>query len=141
MSKLGTIALRGLSLPYWGAHETAVLKRIGDCQTPRMGGNDLDCKCGHREVHYNSCRDRHCPLCQGAARAYWRSVPILRTWVRGSADFQFSTLGIKNWPFIRTFIVFFPEGASQRMDRNGSQETPPICYRLNGSLLCSGGSF
>ena len=29
------------------------------------------CRCGHREVHYNSCRDRHCPLCQGAARARW----------------------------------------------------------------------
>ena len=64
MSKLGTIALRGLSLSYLGAHEKAVLRRIGDCQTPRMGGNDLDCKCGHREVHYNSCRDRNCPLCQ-----------------------------------------------------------------------------
>jgi len=71
MSKLGTIALQGLSLSSLGSHERAVLRRISDCQTPRMGGNDLDCVCGHREVHYNSCRDRHCPLCQGAARARW----------------------------------------------------------------------
>jgi len=71
MSKLGTIALMGGSLPYWGAHESAVLRRISDCQTLRMGGNVLICDQGHREVHYNSCRDRHCPLCQGVARTQW----------------------------------------------------------------------
>jgi hypothetical protein len=71
MSKLGTIALQGLKIPMWDAHQNAVLRRMADCQTPKMGGNVLECQCGHREVHYNSCRDRHCPLCQGAARARW----------------------------------------------------------------------
>jgi hypothetical protein len=28
-------------------------------------------QCGHRVISYNSCRDRHCPKCQGAARAKW----------------------------------------------------------------------
>jgi hypothetical protein len=27
--------------------------------------------CGHQEVYFNSCRDRHCPKCQAAARAEW----------------------------------------------------------------------
>ena len=30
-------------------------------------GND----CGHREISYNSCRNRHCPKCQAMARARW----------------------------------------------------------------------
>ena len=71
MSKLGEIALRGLELPSLNGRERSVLRHIADCQTERMGGNVLSCECGHREVHYNSCRDRHCPLCQGAARARW----------------------------------------------------------------------
>ena len=71
MSKLGEIALRGLEFPSLNGRERSVLRHIADCQTERMGGNVLSCECGHREVHYNSCRDRHCPLCQGAARARW----------------------------------------------------------------------
>ena len=71
MSKLGNIALWGLEVPALNGRERSVLRHIADCQTERMGGNVLSCECGHREVHYNSCRDRHCPLCQGAARARW----------------------------------------------------------------------
>jgi len=33
-------------------------------------GTDLN-TCGHQEVYYNSCRNRHCPKCQAAARAQW----------------------------------------------------------------------
>ena len=37
-----------------------------------MGGNVFTCeKCGHAEIHYNSCRNRHCPLCQGLTKAVW----------------------------------------------------------------------
>jgi len=71
MSKLGDIALDSLELPWLGGRERSVLRHMADCQTERLGGNVLSCTCGHREVHYNSCRDRHCPLCQGAARARW----------------------------------------------------------------------
>ncbi len=63
MSKLGEIALRGLELPELNGRERSVLRHIADCQTERMGGNVLSCECGLREMHYNSCRDRHCPLC------------------------------------------------------------------------------
>jgi len=71
MSKLGDIALQAQNLPWLGARERTVLKRIGDCQSARLGGNTLHCECGNIQVHYNSCRDRHCPLCQGLARAKW----------------------------------------------------------------------
>ena len=71
MSLLRQIARQGGKLPGLNAKERTILGRITDCQTEKMGGNLLGCDCGHRELHWNSCRDRHCPLCQGATRARW----------------------------------------------------------------------
>lgn len=71
MSALGDIARWGMNLPWLTGQERSVLSHMADCKTEHLGGNVLSCECGHREVHYNSCRDRHCPLCQGAARARW----------------------------------------------------------------------
>jgi hypothetical protein len=37
-----------------------------------LGGNVSVCQdCGHSEVHYNSCRNRHCPCCQGLGKEKW----------------------------------------------------------------------
>jgi hypothetical protein len=42
------------------------------CRTAALGGHVLECPgCGHQEVSYNSCGDRHCPKCQAAAAARW----------------------------------------------------------------------
>jgi hypothetical protein len=68
---LRQIARQGSKLPWLNSRQRTVLGRIADCQTEQMGGNLLGCDCGHQEMHWNSCRDRHCPLCQGAARARW----------------------------------------------------------------------
>lgn len=49
-----------------------VLKNLVMCRTEALGGHVKECDvCGHKEVYYNSCRDRHCPKCQAAARATW----------------------------------------------------------------------
>jgi len=49
-----------------------VMKNIVSCRTSALGGHVKKCdKCGHKEVYFNSCRDRHCPKCQAAARAEW----------------------------------------------------------------------
>jgi hypothetical protein len=49
-----------------------VLRRLPLCRTASLGGHKLRCdSCGHEEISYNSCRDRHCPKCQAAARAEW----------------------------------------------------------------------
>jgi len=49
-----------------------VLRNIVSCRTSALGGHVKKCdKCGHQEVYFNSCRDRHCPKCQAAARAEW----------------------------------------------------------------------
>ena len=42
------------------------------CRTAALGGHVLQCPgCGHREVSYNSCGNRHCPKCQATAAARW----------------------------------------------------------------------
>jgi hypothetical protein len=49
-----------------------VVHRILRCRTAALGGHVDACSdCGHREISYNSCRDRHCPKCQGSAQADW----------------------------------------------------------------------
>lgn len=48
------------------------LRDIAACRTAVMGGHVQNCAdCGHRQIAYNSCRNRHCPKCQAAARAEW----------------------------------------------------------------------
>src|SRR4249919_1345484 len=49
-----------------------VLVAIERCRTAAMGGHVDQCTgCGHRAISYNSCRNRHCPKCQGEARERW----------------------------------------------------------------------
>lgn len=49
-----------------------VLRAIADCRTAALGGHRRECaQCGHQEIAYNSCRDRHCPKCQGLEAARW----------------------------------------------------------------------
>lgn len=45
---------------------------IAACRTAALGGHVEQCDdCGATRIAYNSCRNRHCPKCQGAARAAW----------------------------------------------------------------------
>jgi len=49
-----------------------VLHRLCLCKTAAMGGHTYHCqRCGHEVVSYNSCKNRHCPACQGTDQALW----------------------------------------------------------------------
>ncbi|HET7154961.1 MAG TPA: IS91 family transposase [Hyphomicrobiaceae bacterium] len=51
-----------------------VMSAIERCRTAALGGHVARCendKCAHTIIGYNSCRDRHCPKCQGAAAREW----------------------------------------------------------------------
>jgi hypothetical protein len=49
-----------------------VLKDLALCRTATLGGHVEECdQCGEQRIAYNSCRNRHCPKCQGMARARW----------------------------------------------------------------------
>ena len=49
-----------------------VMGAIESCRTAVLGGHTECCgDCGHQRVAYTSCRNRHCPKCQGAAARTW----------------------------------------------------------------------
>src|SRR5436309_15607059 len=49
-----------------------VMSAIERCRTAALGGHVLRCEsCSHTAISYNSCRNRHCPKCQGAAAKEW----------------------------------------------------------------------
>jgi putative transposase/transposase-like zinc-binding protein len=55
-----------------GRVERRVMAAIEACRTPALGGHVEQCDdCGLVRCAYNSCRNRHCPKCQGLARAAW----------------------------------------------------------------------
>ena len=58
--------------PSWSWEQYAVADRILACRTARLGGHIDACgECGYQQISYNSCRNRHCPKCQGSAQAAW----------------------------------------------------------------------
>jgi len=49
-----------------------VMTAIENCRTAALGGHVETCEdCGHWRIAYNSCRNRHCPKCQGTAARTW----------------------------------------------------------------------
>jgi hypothetical protein len=71
--------IRATGDSFWnqhGAHlawpHRKVLDAIVRCRTATLGGHRDRCAdCGYQAISYNSCRNRHCPRCQGNARARW----------------------------------------------------------------------
>ena len=61
--------VKGLGL---NTHELRHLNNISKCHTPALGGLAMRCKkCDHWQYQYHSCRNRHCPSCQGSKREEW----------------------------------------------------------------------
>lgn len=49
-----------------------VLDAVAACRTAALGGHADQCDaCAHIRISYNSCRNRHCPKCQGTQREQW----------------------------------------------------------------------
>ena len=49
-----------------------VMSAIESCRTAALGGHVLRCEdCSHTQIAYNSCRNRHCPKCQGSQALAW----------------------------------------------------------------------
>ena len=65
-------AFRQAHAAHLGCTERRVMAAIEACRTPTLGGHVEHCAdCGLVRHAYNSCRNRHCPKCQGLARADW----------------------------------------------------------------------
>ena len=65
-------AFRQAHAGHLGGIERRVMGAITACRTAVLGGHVEQCDdCGATRIAYNSCRNRHCPKCQGLARAQW----------------------------------------------------------------------
>ena len=52
-----------------------VMSSIEACRTEALGGHVAACtKCSHQHIAYNSCKNRHCPKCQGPAARDWMTA-------------------------------------------------------------------
>ncbi len=53
-------------------YQQRVLRALKLCRTSALGGHKEVCNCcGKERLSYNSCRNRHCPKCQGSKQAFW----------------------------------------------------------------------
>jgi hypothetical protein len=54
------------------SYQLRVLNALALCRTSALGGHRYQCDhCGNVQIGYNSCRNRHCPKCQGSNQALW----------------------------------------------------------------------
>jgi hypothetical protein len=54
------------------SYQLLVLDALLKCRTAALGGRKYRCTgCGKEHICYNSCRNRHCPNCQGTSQAFW----------------------------------------------------------------------
>jgi len=72
--------VRAYGPEYLRTHPTTVeqrqvLRAIARCRTAALGGHVEQCEdCSYQRIAYNSCRNRHCPKCQGKERAQWMAA-------------------------------------------------------------------
>jgi hypothetical protein len=65
-------AYRAAHAGHLSLHQLKVMSAIEHCRTAALGGHVEACTdCGHWRIAYNSCRNRHCPKCQGAVARTW----------------------------------------------------------------------
>ena len=67
-------AWRAANAGHVSLDQMKVMSAIERCRTAALGGHVARCDneaCGHMLIAYNSCRNRHCPKCQGAAAREW----------------------------------------------------------------------
>jgi hypothetical protein len=65
-------AYRAVHAGHLSLGQLKVMSAIEHCRTAALGGHVEACEdCGEWRIAYNSCRNRHCPKCQGAAARTW----------------------------------------------------------------------
>ena len=65
-------AYRRANAGHLSLSQLKVMSAIEACRTKALGGHVAACtKCGHQHIAYNSCKNRHCPKCQGPTARDW----------------------------------------------------------------------
>jgi hypothetical protein len=92
---------------HYGSHlawqHRKVLDAIVRCRTAALGAHRDQCtRCGHQAISYNSCRNRHCPRCQGNARSRWLAertaelLPVSHFHIVFTLPHELSALALQN---------------------------------------------
>jgi Transposase zinc-binding domain len=71
-------AWRKANAGHVGLGQLKVMSAIETCRTAALGVERCE-DCAHERVAYNSCRNRHCPKCQGAAARQWLAERVHAT--------------------------------------------------------------
>jgi len=65
-------AWRAANAGHISLDQLKVMSAVEQCRTAALGGHVARCEdCAHEHIAYNSCRNRHCPKCQGGAARTW----------------------------------------------------------------------
>ncbi len=113
-------------LPSINTHQLRMLNALRICRTSHLGWHLDACNnntCGHLQISYNSCRNRHCPKCQGKNREDWikkqykKLLPVkyfhvvftlpseLNSLCLSYPKMMYSTLFKAAWETIKTFAM------------------------------------
>ena len=112
------------------------LEDMARCRTAALGGHVLGCPaCGHQQIAYNSCGNRHCPTCQATAAARWlekQAADLLPTpyyvHAEAMASLSIRTLEKRGLPLDELHI------ASSSCDyRDVSQSRSPLSFCQEGT--------
>jgi hypothetical protein len=69
------LAWRRANAGHVSLSQLKVMSAIEACRTQALGGHVAACsKCNHQHIAYNSCKNRHCPKCQGPAARDWMAA-------------------------------------------------------------------
>jgi hypothetical protein len=74
LGQVARLALQQAQRPDWhlSPAQWKVLRALAACRTPALGGHRYECaRCGREHFVPHSCRNRHCPQCQGAQAFDW----------------------------------------------------------------------
>ena len=74
---------------HYAPQHRKVMDAIVRCRTASLGGHCDRCfGCGHQAISYNSCRNRHCPKCQGNSRCPMAGRPFSRAVARALLPYR-----------------------------------------------------
>src|SRR6476619_2290895 len=129
--------------------ELKVMSAIESCRTAALGGHVARCEdCAYTTIAYNSCRNRHCPKCQGAAAKEWLAereadlLPVPYYHVVFTLPAAIADIGYQNKAVIydilfkasaETLVTIAAEFAGQKRRENpaskliSNSQSPEVC--------------
>ena len=120
-----------------------VLAAIVRCRTAALGGHRDQCvRCGHQAISFNSCRNRHCPKCQGNARAKWLAarsaelLPVSYFHVVFTLPHELSALVLQNKHLLYDLLYRTSAAAMLELARDPRHlgaDISPVAIRVHGA--------